>query len=76
MSMHQHSSHSHVITHPSTTSHFNSPQQQMFRALVVFVVLAMAAAFAPARMLARTNMAINGEEMAKSSFTGSITFFG
>ena len=41
----------------------------MFRALIIFVALAMASAFAPTRMLARTNMALN-EEMAVSSMTG------
>ena len=42
----------------------------MFRALIIFVALAMASAFAPTRMLARTNMALN-EEMGKSKVTGN-----
>ena len=41
----------------------------MFRALIVFVVLAFATAFAPARTIGRANMALN-EEMGISSMTG------
>ena len=39
----------------------------MFRALLVFVALAMVAAFSPVRMVARTNMALSAETMKKSS---------
>jgi hypothetical protein len=41
--------------------------KQMFRALLVFVALAMVAAFSPVRMVARSNMAISAETMKKSS---------
>ena len=39
----------------------------MFRALLVFVALAMVAAFSPVRIVARNNMALSAETMKKSS---------